>query len=257
MSATFKEEVKGVRKTQLEPLEIKAEDRRRVRHDQRRQSYLAEAMRLVIEEGMEGLTIGRLASRMKASIGAVYRYFPSKEALIVSLQELAIADFEQFMAGRLKELEPRLAAESSPGVRALARLMAAFQAYIDHADVSPRSHRLVDTFLSFPEVILSDAEALSINQRLVAPILESYKRLLSEATAAGVLEPGDDLQRTHLAWACVHGLDHFRKRDRLNPPQLQLKVLLPLARGGLLRAFGAKPADIALAERLLQADAAR
>ncbi len=255
MSATFKEEVKGVRKTRLEPLEIKADDKRRVRHDQRRQTYLGEAMKIVVEEGMEGLTIGRLASRMKASIGAVYRYFPSKESLIVSLQELAIADFQAFLTERLGQLEGRLGSEQSNGTRALARLMTAFQAYIDHAEVSPRSHRLVDTFLSFPDVILSAAEALSINQRLVAPLLEVYKRLLGEATAAGVLEPGDDLQRTHLAWACVHGLDHFRKRDRLNPPNLQLKVLLPLARGGLLRAFGAKPADILAAERIIEASA--
>lgn len=225
-------------------------DKRRARHDKKRQAYLDEAMGLVVQDGMEGLTIARLAARMNASVGAVYRYFPSKEALLVGLQEMAIADFHDFMQARIAAASSRLAS-SSENALALARVMVAFGAYLEHAERSPRAHRLVDAFLSFPEAILSDDEARSVGERLLAPILGAFADLLGEAVAAGALEPGDDAQRTRLAWAYVHGLDHFRKLDRLNPEPLRLKALLPLARTGLLRGFGARVDELAEAERLL------
>ena len=182
-------------------------------------------MSLVVADGMEGLTIARLANRMNASVGAVYRYFQSKEALVVGLQELAIADFHAFMQGRLAAHEPRMAGVPAD-TRALARLLVAFGSYLEHAEHSPRPHRLVDTFLSFPEAVLSDVEARSIGERLIEPVLTTFVSLLAEAARAGAIDPGDDLQRTHLAWAFVHGLDHFRKRDRIMPETLQVKALL-------------------------------
>lgn len=208
-------------------------------------------MGLVVEDGMEGLTIARLAKRMKASVGAVYRYFPSKEALLVGLQEMAIADFHAFMLERLEEAEGALTKCPDPKIRALVRCMVAFGSYLEHAESSPRPHRLVDTFLSFPEAVLSDAEARSIGERLLAPILGAVGELLTAAVAEGALEPGDSMQRTHLAWAYVHGLDHFRKRDRINPEKLRVRALLPEARATLMRAFGARPEQIAGAERVM------
>jgi len=225
-------------------------DKRKVRHDKKRQSYLTEAMGLVVQDGMEGLTIARLAARMNASVGAVYRYFPSKEALLVGLQELAIADFHGFMQRRLSDVAPRLA-HASAHARVLARIMIAFGSYIEHAESSPRPHRLVDAFLSFPEAVLSDAEARSVGERLLTPILGAFAALLAEAVASGTIDAGDDNQRTQLAWAYVHGLDHFRKLDRINPATLHLRSLLPSARAGLLRGFGAKPEHIAEADKLV------
>jgi AcrR family transcriptional regulator len=247
----LKKEVNDVRKSRLEPLSIKVTDKRKVRHDQRRQRYLSEAMKLVIEEGLEGLTIARLASRMKGSNGAIYRYFPSKESLMVSLQELAIADFHALMIERLERLEEVLPKGVSAQVRALARLGSAFESYVAHGDSSPRPHRLVDAFLSSPEAVLSDVEAAGIAERLVSPILDQFASALAEAEQTGAIEPGDRGQRTHLAWAIVHGLDHFKKRDRINPPELQVHSLLPAARRSYLRGLGASPETIGLAELVI------
>lgn len=251
MTSDFKKEVNAIRKSRLEPLSIKATDKRRVRHDQRRQRYLSEAMKLVVEEGLEGLTIARLAARMRGSNGAIYRYFPSKESLLVSLQEVAIGDFHAFMVEALARLEQRLGVGPTPAVRALARLMIGFEAYLRHADESPRPHRLVDAFLSSPEAVLSDEEAAGIGARLVSPILDLFASLLGEAERAQAIDPGDAPQRTHLAWAIVHGLDHFRKRDRINPPSLQVHALLPAARRSYLRGLGASPDQIRVAEALI------
>jgi len=38
--------------------------------------------------------------------------------------------------------------------------------------------------------------------------------------AAGTLAPGDTRLRTLAVWAAVHGVTHFRKRDRILPANL-------------------------------------
>lgn len=232
-------------------VESKSVDKRKVRHDRKRQKLLDEAMALVVEDGMEGLTIARLANRIGGSVGALYRYFESKEELVVGLQEMAIADFRGFLDQRLSTQDAALAAGTAPRVAALTRIMAAVQAYVDHADASPQPHRLVDLFLSMPDAVLSDEDAKAVGQRVVAPILEIVGGLLAQAVGVGALQPGHVEQRTHLAWAFVHGLDHFRKRDRLNGEHLQVQILLPLAMRTLLGGFGAQAADLDAAEKLV------
>ena len=48
------------------------------------------AMMIVTTEGIDALTMARLASELDAAIGAVYRYFPSKGALVAQIQGQAI-----------------------------------------------------------------------------------------------------------------------------------------------------------------------
>ncbi|MFT7579966.1 MAG: AcrR family transcriptional regulator, partial [Myxococcota bacterium] len=60
-------------------------DRRAQRRETRKQEMLDAAMGIVLDEGIEALTIARIAARLDAAVGALYRYFPGKEALIVGL----------------------------------------------------------------------------------------------------------------------------------------------------------------------------
>lgn len=223
-------------------------DKRKVRHDKKRQKLLDEAMALVVADGIEGLTIARLANRIGGSVGALYRYFESKEELVFGLQEMAILDFRGYLEARVEE--HHAPAGTAPRVALLARLMVVVTAYVDHAAVSREMHRLVDHFLSTPEAVLSDTDAKAITERVIGPILELVSGLIDRAVAEGALAPGDAHQRTHLAWACMHGLDHFRKRDRINPTHLQLKSLLPVAVRTLLSGWGANAADLDAAQAI-------
>src|SRR5687768_8022335 len=65
--------------------------RRAERRASRREEVLVAAMRLVSEEGLEALTIQRIASAIGASVGGLYRYYEGKDALLWALQERAIA----------------------------------------------------------------------------------------------------------------------------------------------------------------------
>ncbi|HEY1098892.1 MAG TPA: helix-turn-helix domain-containing protein, partial [Myxococcota bacterium] len=47
-------------------------------------------MRLVAEEGLDALTIQRIAGAIGASVGGLYRYYDGKDALLTALQQRAI-----------------------------------------------------------------------------------------------------------------------------------------------------------------------
>ena len=79
----------------------RSERRRKERSDR----VLDAAMRLLVEEGAHALTIQRLAHDLDYAVGALYRYFPSKDALLADLQrkvihELRITTSAQCRAAR-------------------------------------------------------------------------------------------------------------------------------------------------------------
>ncbi len=222
----------------------KREDRR----EERQHQLLRSAMEILAEGGVGALTIPRLAKHMDASVGGLYRYFPSKEAIIVALQKRAIDAFSDLQASAIAEVE-RAGRSSPEPILRLARAIAAFDVLLDMAEEAPIEHTLLDTFLSAPQASLSDEKARDIDRHL-RPVLERCRAELEGLADAGVLDPSDAMVKTHLMWAALHGLSHFRKRDRIQGPELQVRALSGPLIYALMRGWGAKPDDIASAMTL-------
>lgn len=208
---------------------------RRVRREARREEILDAAMQIVVADGLDALTVARLAKELDAAIGAFYRYFPGKEALLGALQTQAL---ESLFA----ELERDLAAlgeaplDPDPRVDALVRLLVSLRGPLESAERAPARHRLIDEMLSTPVIVLHDAEA-SVG---LQPILAAVCARFDAAVLAGALAPGDGLVRTHVIWASIHGLDHLRKRDRLQAdPALKTRSLATELLRALLCGWGA------------------
>ena len=53
----------------------------------------ATAMRLIARHGYEATTLRDIASEAKVSVGLLYRYFPSKQAVIIALYDELSADY--------------------------------------------------------------------------------------------------------------------------------------------------------------------
>ena len=202
---------------------------REARRRARRGELLDHAMDIVTTEGAAALTIARLAARMDASVGGLYRYFPSKEAILIALQERAITGFAEV-----------LAAAAGKTTDSIERLRAVFRAYLGHASTHPEEHRMIVEFLSLARPILSDEEARRVNTS-IRVLTDTCATWLDEAVAEGRLSPGDSTQRVHIAWALVHGLDHFRRRDRIQPESLKASQLLEAAFTALLRGWSTHP----------------
>jgi AcrR family transcriptional regulator len=207
------------------------------------------AMVVVLANGIDGLTVARLAQELSAAPSALYRYAPGgKEEILVGLQERAIDALSAEMAHMAALSTPE---DLSEEATALLRVLRVFTAYLRQRAAAPERHRLIDAFLSAPDPVLSETQALAINQRLAA-VLAVGTQTLDDAVAEGALSPGDSLQRAHVLWAGMHGLDHFYKRDRIQPPSLQVQTLQRVFCEVTLRGMGAQDALNAALNALYQ-----
>ena len=98
---------------------------RQERAERRVRELLEAAASEIAEVGYESATMKAIAQRAGASIGAVYQYFPNKEAVVSALRILYVKDMEQ----RWIELEQATARSS----------------------VKERTHRFMDVMIRFME----------------------------------------------------------------------------------------------------------
>lgn len=212
---------------------------RQERRVARTRELLDAAMDLVVEDGMAGLTIGSLAERVEAAVGAIYRYFPSKTALITALQVRAVEELREVVDAALARLD---ASEAPREVALLAAAIAVPYAYARHLQERPARRMLINRSLAAPAPVLPEEEAFEVDAAL-RPVLERMVARLSAAAEAGLLEAGDARQRAMLAWAGVQGLSLFVNRDRLQPPELRSPALIAPLLEALLRGWGAEAAS--------------
>lgn len=229
----------------MQPRSTKRADKRRSMEE----AVLDTATELLRAGGPEALTIAGLAALLDVSVGGLYRYYPSKGAILVGLEKRAIASYGEVMSALLDALEARLK-RHAPEVAALARVLAAATAYLEHARRDPVQHRLLAQLLSVPDALLDEAEVREV-ERYVRPILERGAHLIGAAADCGALAPGDAEQRTFVLWAALQGADQFRKRDRVLPPRLQSWALADAAADSLLLGWGADARTLAAARRLV------
>jgi AcrR family transcriptional regulator len=97
-------------------------DGRRVRGDRTRQAILARAVDLASSEGLEGLTIGRLATMLGVSKSGLFAHFGSKLELQLETVDAASVIFEERVW--------RPIADREPGIIRLAALMDSWLAYM-------------------------------------------------------------------------------------------------------------------------------
>lgn len=88
-----------------------AESRREANRKFRRDAVLAAAQRVFSEAGLEGATIRAIAQAAGYTPGAVYSYYPTKEAIYADILAHSLAALRDAVVSRMdaaKEDEPRL-----------------------------------------------------------------------------------------------------------------------------------------------------
>ena len=203
------------------------------------------AAELVASEGLSALSMSAIARGLDSAVSGLYRYFEGLEAVYVQLQVKAIATYaeqfalsEQRISATLHSYSPR-----SPKVRALVHLIAVFQTYLKMIESHPVEQSVIDAFISVPAATLTDENALRMNEELQS-VFAVCIDALDKAVSLEALLPGDNRQRTQVFWAGLHGLQQFRKRDRILPETLRVKSTEPLLLTSLLIGFGAARPDV-------------
>src|SRR3954471_6014457 len=99
--------------------------RRRADGERSRSAILHEAARLATVEGLDGLSLGRLADAVGMSKSGLFAHFGSKEELQLATVEAASAIFEELVIGPAGEV-----------TAGLPRLRAYVEGFLDHVEES-------------------------------------------------------------------------------------------------------------------------
>jgi len=149
------------------------------------------ALDLLANEGIERVSLRRIARRAGVSHGAPLRHFPSLASL---LAEVAACGFRL-----LSESIEKAGAQLPPGAGARARLDAAGRAYVNVAVENPALFALMFR----PDRLDPDNAAC---RRESAAAFERLANLVRSSQDAGWHPEGDTRVLAGSVWAAVHGL---------------------------------------------------
>jgi AcrR family transcriptional regulator len=118
------------------------------------EEILLAARRVLVEEGYEGASTNRIAQVAGVSVGSLYQYFPSKEAIVEALVEAHLSEIMTVVSRGLAEVA------TAPLDEAARRLVAIM---IDVHRVEPELHRVLDARRSRIE---SNDHVRTVNQTI-------------------------------------------------------------------------------------------
>ncbi|MBN1825213.1 MAG: TetR/AcrR family transcriptional regulator [Candidatus Eisenbacteria bacterium] len=159
-------------------------------HGDLRQRLLETAEKILVREGVEGLTMRHLSEKVGVSHTAPYRHFADKTLLLSSVAE------KGFLRLRNRLVE----AAGDRGDGAVARLERISLAYVEFAVENPSFYRLM---------FGTEAVTHSPPPELQAAARSAFEigiMTLKECQEEGSIRAEDPHLLTSLAWATIHGL---------------------------------------------------
>jgi AcrR family transcriptional regulator len=221
----------------------------------RHSEYLQTALRIATEEGIDALTMQRLASEVEAAIGTVYTYFPSKGALLAEVQREAIDRLLGSFLLLRPEVESRVA-DADPVTAALAHLVAFGRFWIASLDTFPQEQRLLHQLMSDSRRAVPDDEL----GRVLPAILRLFdlaRERFDAAAAVGALAEGEAMDRTITFTGALSGVLGIGDLDRWDLDLLDGRRLGRQVLDVLMAGWGAPAAELADANAVLDAIARR
>ena len=169
-------------------------------HGNLRRGLLDEALATIRAEGVDGLTLREIGSRLGVSRTALYRHFADKSALLAAVATEGFRTLRQHLVSAWDEGGRNRAAFESMGV-----------AYVRFAMANPSHYRVmfggsIDPKVCGPELA---AEAAGAFQALVDA--------LSSLQREGIVRADDTLTTARYVWAVVHGVSMLGINGQLQP----------------------------------------
>ena len=197
---------------------------------------------LAFEEGIDALSMQRVADRADYTAGALYRYFSSKDALLAAVVVRVIA-----------RLKARVAAASADSPGPLQTIVAQADAYRRFAAEEPHGYALVAHLVGDPRVLLQDENDARAVMEAVVDALPPLAVALQSATDAGALAPGDVRERALLLFTGLQGALQLRKQQRMAPGLIDTDHMARAMVRSLLAGWGAHADALEAAFRPLDA----
>ena len=157
-------------------------------HGALKETLLAEALHDLETEGLEGVSLRRLAESAGVSKTAPYRHFADKRELLVAIA----ADGFRLLAEKLESAPQEENGDTLEGIRSL------FRAYMGFARERPALYKLMISRLGYE----LHSEACRLNSERA---LGCLVRAVQAAQAAGWRSDKEGMALVLSLWASVHG----------------------------------------------------
>lgn len=209
---------------------------------ERHREMLAGALRIITTEGLDALTMQRLAEELQCGVGTLYRFFPSKGVLIAELQRESLdivstaLHLSQSHIGEL--LESR--GIDDPVTIALTRAVGAARFWIGAETVFPEEIELFRRLFTQPNEAMDETEATRVVPAGLR-LLDQARGVLDDAVAAGALHAGPNIERAVVVIAATTGVLLTAALERWDDTIFDARRLSGLLVRDLLIGWGADP----------------
>jgi AcrR family transcriptional regulator len=160
-------------------------------HGDLRRALIDAALELIVERGVDGLTLREAARRAGVTHSAPYRHFADKSVLVAAVRREGFELLHRHM------LEAREALAGDP----VAQVKASGVAYVRFAIERP-AHFRVMFGPKLAEQAARDPELDAASRRAYAVLVDG----LAACQAQGLVREGDLQRHAMTAWATVHGM---------------------------------------------------
>ena len=150
-------------------------------------------MTVVAQEGIDGFSLHKLAAKLDLTVGAFYRYFPSKMALIGALETKVIQEFGREFRDAAAQFANHFENCTSPAV-SLARILVLCEVYRLNCRRHPERMILIGNILASPTPVLDPEIAEGVMIEMLST-LSVVGEALNEASQMGTLIDGLAAQR--------------------------------------------------------------
>lgn len=179
------------------------------------------ALQIILELGLEGLSMHVLAKRQGVTVGALYRYFESKQLLIAELElqclDAVCKSLDDVYAGQ---------ADMVKGPHwGLHRLWGIVSAYHQNLKTVPAYARLISGILASPHAVVEEPFRVQAVRKMFE-VLAVPARLIEQLQAEGQLTHGDATQRALTLWLTVHGVIQLEKMESISNGLIRVEELL-------------------------------
>lgn len=170
---------------------------------------LSSARDIYLEEGLQGLSMRKIAAKVGVSATALYRHFDNKEAIVAEMLEEGFRIFGRYLYRALAE----------PTVEG--RMLAAGQAYLDFALEQPKYY---ETIFMSPTELWADRPPESHVEGGLATFQFLIDRV-TEGMKAGLLRQDDPEDVAITIWAQSHGLVSLYLTGRIDVNEAEFREM--------------------------------
>jgi AcrR family transcriptional regulator len=154
------------------------------------------AQELFLTEGVEGISMRRIAERVGVSATAIYRHFRDKEAILEEIINAGLEILSSYLAPALDAPDP------------YRRLKGLIDAYLRFAIEQPRF---------FDLAFLVPGQPTLLSQELESQAHDTFRLAVEQVALcmkAGIFRKGDPIETAVYLWSTAHGLVMLHRMNR-------------------------------------------